>query len=660
MRNVDNPTLIVNRLCVTGHRKNYIIPFKSGINIIYGDSDTGKSSILNLIDYCLGAKQVNLYDEIQLAGKEAFLEVVLTGEVYTIQRDIFDTKANIKVYKAPFADITEYFPLEYGPNYSKNGPNGFFSDFILEALQLPVVKVKESPSKVDSDFTTLSFRDLMKYMYLTQNAVGNQELLSHGSGAYVIATKNIQTFKYIFNLLDTQITNLEQQISTNSSKKGKLSEKSSTVAAFLRETNFETVDSIMGRMSVIDKEKRLLTSEIEKIDTNLISNSTLYNDIRKEISRLEGFSTEIREKIRIVNGKIDKYIRLKNEYTADIQKLKFSLEVSIVVPKPKRISCPLCHHDLIDTVDSSYQQHDCDKVAHEVSAIEFRLKQLINIIDELRLEEIALSQNLDATNQKLSSAQRLLDAKTSQFVSPYLTQREALISQRSSLVEELARLHYFQKVRNQQRLISDNIEEITKFLKKLNDEYAKLKLTLPSQDQIVNGIADILNDYLREIPIKNRYGVSIDSKSFLPIVRDRIYTTLTSGGLRTIVSIGYYLSLLKYGMDNSSNLPSFLMIDTAGKYLRKTSDKYTKGTDTAADAQEGTSDPHKIENLFTYMMNLAVAFEKDNIPMQIIIVDNDIPSKLGNKLKKYICARYSTTGLNGLPVGFIDDAYSHE
>lgn len=430
MRNVDNPTLIVNSLCVTGHRKNYVIPFKSGINIIYGDSDTGKSSILNLIDYCLGAKQVNLYDEIQLAGKEAFLEVVLTGEVYTIQRDIFDPKANIKVYKAPFADLSEYFPLEYSPNYSKIGPNGFFSDFILEALQLPVVKVKESPSKVDSDFTTLSFRDLMKYMYLNQNAVGNQELLSHGSGAYAIATKNIQAFKYLFNLLDTQVTNLEQQIAINVFKKGKLSEKFSTVSAFLRETNLQTIHSIMERISVIDKEKRLLASEIEKIDKNLMSNSSLHNDIRKEISRLEGFSSEIREKIRIINGKIDKYIRLKNEYTADIQKLRFSLEVSTVVPEPKRISCPLCHHDLIDTVDSSYQRHDRDEVAHEVLVIELRLKQLVNLMDELRLEEISLTQNLDATNHKLSSAQRLLDTKTSQLVSPYLTQREALISQR--------------------------------------------------------------------------------------------------------------------------------------------------------------------------------------------------------------------------------------
>ena len=43
-------SLLINQLIVVGRNKNYTVNFNPGVNIIYGDSATGKSSILNLID----------------------------------------------------------------------------------------------------------------------------------------------------------------------------------------------------------------------------------------------------------------------------------------------------------------------------------------------------------------------------------------------------------------------------------------------------------------------------------------------------------------------------------------------------------------------------------------------------------------------------------
>ena len=43
--------LIIKKLILIGHRKNYEVPFFPGVNIIYGEEDSGKSSILELINY---------------------------------------------------------------------------------------------------------------------------------------------------------------------------------------------------------------------------------------------------------------------------------------------------------------------------------------------------------------------------------------------------------------------------------------------------------------------------------------------------------------------------------------------------------------------------------------------------------------------------------
>ncbi|MGL6366000.1 AAA family ATPase [Aeromonas veronii] len=68
--------------------KNYSVNFHEGVNIIYGDSATGKSSILNLIDYLLGAKTFSLYPEIESSGRYCLLDVTLNSQRYTIKRDL--------------------------------------------------------------------------------------------------------------------------------------------------------------------------------------------------------------------------------------------------------------------------------------------------------------------------------------------------------------------------------------------------------------------------------------------------------------------------------------------------------------------------------------------------------------------------------------------
>lgn len=656
----NNPTIIVNKLVVVGHRKNYVIPFENGINIIYGDSDTGKSSILNLINYSLGSKHIDLYEEIESAGRYSLLEVLLSGRVFTIKRNIFDPKDFIEVYNCEIVQIDKHFPSKYGPSYSKPGPSGIFSEFLLEVMGLPLIKVKESPSKADSNFTSLSFRDLMKYMYLDQDAVGSKDLLSHNSGAYAIATKNIQTFKFIFSLLDTQLVEIEQSISNHTSRKNKLSEKYDSVSSFLRDTDFATVDSIYDRLENLEKERQLLDKEIRKIDTSAISDTSVHNDLRREISSLELSCQEIIQQQNLIANNLEKYVRLKNEYLADANKIELAIKVQEDVSIHEAIKCPICEGILKRDNTGTYELSTMEKKKSDLALLRNRMKHLSMLIDELRIKNEALLRDQLIIEKQIQKARRIFDKKTTELISPYLQQREGLVSQKSTLTEEISSLNYFLKVRNQQKQINDEINIIVENIKLLTTQYNLLKETMPSPADVISSIGDEVNAYLGFIPIKNRYGVGIDAKTYLPIVRDRIYYSLTSGGLRTIVSIGYFLSLFHYGLRNPSNLPAFFMIDTAGKYLRKTNDKETKGTDLKADIEEGTTDPHKLENLYKYMLKVQAEFEKLSRPCQIIIVDNDIPTRLSKRLQKYVRARYSTTGKDGNPIGFIDDATPHE
>jgi hypothetical protein len=49
-------------------------------------------------------------------------------------------------------------------------------------------------------------------------------------------------------------------------------------------------------------------------------------------------------------------------------------------------------------------------------------------------------------------------------------------------------------------------------------------------------------------------------------------------------------------------------------------------------------------------------YEEKNRTCQFILVDNDVPDHIVDKLSGFIVAHFSSERINGLPVGFIDDA----
>lgn len=284
---VSAHALIVQKVTVVGLKKNYTVSFDAGLNIIYGDSDTGKSTVAHLIDYCLGSKTFDLYDEIEVIARYCLMQVRLGESTYTIKRDIFNANSFIEVYFSGIDGMNSIFPQLFGPNYNTLGPNGYFSDFLLEALCLPIVKVKEAPSKAESKMTRLSFRDLMKFMYLDQDDVGSKGLLSHGTAAFAVATKNKECFKYIFNLLDSQITELQAEISDKTQKRSALETKSISVISFLRETNFLTSSLIDEKLESLFNQEKTLDEEINKLNSKMVSSTSLHNNLREVVYETE-------------------------------------------------------------------------------------------------------------------------------------------------------------------------------------------------------------------------------------------------------------------------------------------------------------------------------------------------------------------------------------
>src|SRR5690606_10331557 len=210
-----------------------------------------KSSILKLVYYLLGGKQIKLDEEIASSVKYAALDIAINGSPYCISRDIFNASKDVDVYSCEHAEISNTFPEKYKSSVSKgNESEKSLSDFLLETLEIPSVRLKQAPTKDSSETARLSFLDLFKFMYLDQDDVGSTHMLNIGNP--VLETKNREVFKYIFNVLDSSISELEVDISKKTQEKTQLASQYSAVSAFLSQTEFKSPQVLDEEITNID------------------------------------------------------------------------------------------------------------------------------------------------------------------------------------------------------------------------------------------------------------------------------------------------------------------------------------------------------------------------------------------------------------------------
>ncbi|MCF6441702.1 hypothetical protein L1077_19895 [Pseudoalteromonas luteoviolacea] len=649
--------LLLKQLVLVGHRKDYTVTFNQGVNIIYGDADTGKSSILRVVYYLLGGKTSKLDHEITSSVKYAVLEIEINSAPYCIIRDLYNSSKDVDVYSCPYAKLEENFPEKYASSVTKStNEKKSLSDFLLEELNFPIVKLKQAPTKDNSETARLSFLDLFKYMYLNQDDVGSTHMLNIGNP--VVEVKNREVLKYIFNVLDTNISDLEVDISTRVKEKSDLESQYRVISKFLSEIEFDQTSAIDEEITLIDELKEDLERQLKDLNNKMVSNNKLYSGLKEALDTINLDIKRFESVKSNAERNIERFSRLSNDYLNDIQKLKAAAQAKVAIGKQKHTTsnCPICDNTIdLSDVSEEFDISQENKLKQELNSIVRRSKDLTVLIADNRKELEETNKTLSELYKEQFKAKEYIDEELASSVTPFLAERDVLVKENAKLGERREKYLNALKVRNRQRSIAEHIGRLESNITQLKGRLEEMLMNSPSMSSVLSGLATSLDLFLQNVKINNQFGVSVSEKSFLPIVRNIEYRNINSGGLRTITSIGYLASIMGAKLNTNTNLPSLMMIDTVGKFLGKTPEDGAVDTDLKADEREGVSDPDKYKNLFESLLDLAERFEENGKLCQIILVDNDLPPEVAKKHSGFEIAHYRSNGVNNLPIGLIDD-----
>jgi hypothetical protein len=645
----NNTYLLLEQLILKGVTKNYEVTFSEGLNIVWGDMDSGKSSILNLVDYCFGGSNESLrYAEISANARIVYLQVDLNGTRVTIERDLVDPNGAVRVYSGEYSDIDKIFPRLMSASPSAQMPDGWLSDFVLDCLNIPRVKIKQS-KRDDASADRLSIRDLFKLMYLKQTRVGSDNLLDYANPT--LFNKNVEIQKFVYNVHNEALTTLRGELTEIAGERKSLLAERDAVRQFLASVNIKTSGDEEGfeqQLTLKDEELNFLGDTIQKLKNDFKLSSSVATELKARLAELRFRYERVLGEIHETEAKKSNYVQLRSTYKMDLENLTIAKHGRSILGHATlglpSISCPLCETPLaISAADISGEE-----LTASTKSYKNRLAGVDEAIERLLQKRLTLQEEADAISAALKEKTATYDSDNFAEISGLLKSIETLEAARTQLQTEVVTLHNTVSIRRRFQDIERSIEHKDATVERIKRAIKEIEEGSTSLEAVRQDLTNSLSSHMRDSGLRNVHGVYFDDK-FVPHFRDLSYYRSTSGGVRTVLSIASFLARMEYLVVKGGNLPPFLMIDTPGQNIGRNHRPDEESFD------EEVSDPAIYEKVYAGIVKTLDLGQEYSRCCQVIVVDNDLPKILGEGKSFHLVKRFSKSSKN-FPPGLIDDA----
>ncbi|EAC4592018.1 AAA family ATPase [Listeria marthii] len=624
--------LFLKTFRMIGIDKNYGFNFKKGLNFISGPTSTGKTTIFELIDYALGAKQHKSYIEVGQKCTDIELEIILDNTTYKIKRRLFDYKLPVLI---EILDEANQKFLEYGIFDVENSNNEkSLSSFLLSKLGLSGVKIASQ---------NLSFRDLFKYSYLKQIEIDNEDILSSESNP-VLNNKRKSTFEIIFNFYDQLLGELKAKLKESQEELKNETLRYEGIETFLKTSNIENFESVKLRRNEINQqiiELKELLGDKSNHKSEGISNpkvQELNASVRLKKINLKKHYDELNDK----DEYIGKLRLLSNQYESDIAKLDATIMGIKGINKYEFLICPNCMKPL-ETHQNGANCHLCgdnmDDIVENTLILKTEKKNTVKKRNELEkhisykvTEKFELQKVIKNLNDDINSDERILEELTEEYVNPFIEEISLINMALGRYYKELDglenSLRFIKELNRLTLLLSDKEKEVNRL-----KEQIKGKANLNDKSSTLDMLSTRFSSILKEFQFPKLEKAYVNPKDYLPYVRERKYNSLGSLGAVTLITMAYYLSIFVETEEDIYNHLNLLMIDTPRKNLGTSSQN------------EEFQDEEIYNSVIKYFISLDKTSSEE---MQLLIINNGYPDFLP---KKDIIVEFSSDGR----VGLIDD-----
>lgn len=630
MKSYINAIIIFNK---SGEKR--IISLEQGVNIITGDSKTGKSALVEIIDYCLCSTHCTIPKGIITEFSYLYTLVMTIGDnAYIIARYNWNNGGKMHFYKVEKCfDVSnlELTDLIQKPVFShKDVKNEIECALGLFVTNIATDDVQQGKKA--------SLRNMVSYLFQHQNLMASKFALFYRFSDFYKRKDVIEQFPVFAGIISQEYYSDLIQLNTLKAKlrqKYKLQKQNIKSTQYIKEKISplladyfallgEDLDENMSVQAMLE-----IASDLPEFDdTQLFGESKIverYSKLNKELENLRSTEREILIKI----DNIENVSKTGNDFSQLLKELK--QQTSIAGIETSNYTCPLCGHDCEEIVEHDAEliestewldnelkiaekytadfSEDVRKLKNDHSVVEERIRDIWKQIKTIEREFIS-SKSLASKREKANYAKAKIDLYADMFNSGIFDtvdgEIEELKEQINRLEEKIKGFDVENKMSKAQSFLSENMNRLSLTLD-FEEEYRPIDLNFGLTD----GSFDIYQHQ------KNNENIHLYE--------------MGSGANWVSCHIALFLSFLRYfTKQKNSPMPLIMFFDQPSQVY------FPQGNDNDTITQADLVAVNKIyKTIFDEINSIG---EETGIKPQIIIVDhvdgNNLECK--NEFEKYI------------------------
>lgn len=632
-----------NRLVLIAPGRTYDVPFFDGVNIITGPIYTGKSSILQLLDYVFGAKHPPSYPQIQKCS-DVLVECSAGDEVLTIRRPLKGETAKAFLFDGPISEAITGAREAQEVSASHIPDGASVSSEVLKRLRLANIDVKTAPTRDSSDTTSYSARDLLLLLYVDQDRMGSKKGFFEDN--QFKRNKWRAGFQIVHGLFDYAATALSEALKTAEQDRNRVKDFLDHARRFLTQSKVPEAEVLEARIAELKVDQQRAKAAISSVRTTIrvqmgenFSLVTRREDLSEKIDRASARLEELQRTLAQLG-------RLRVQYGRELQQIEFLSESETLVGRLPVIRCPGC----LQPIETQPDLQSCNVCHRDVPrrdgeiSVEARLRATRRKITDLE----SYIQEIESDASTLEQQKASLENQIAEVDESLANLRQiALLPDTREVLEASAALSLINKsieqaerelfLRHRAQGEGSNLLALEERVRMIREELDSLNRSRPSPEQIIRSLSDLFTETLRQIKFPEVKDSWIDINDFIPYVRAQPYQALSSKGAISLAMMSWHFAVLRFALTAESKFPRILLLDSPLNHVGHRSE------------DEQFKDQQIVEAFYRYLARLHDAFSAD---FQIIVIDNAPPDQAAPLI------RVSFTGdPNRGRFGLIDDEH---
>ena len=670
------PAFNIRALRLVGPKYSYRVDFTGihdeelirPLSIIAGEISTGKTTVLEFIDWCLGAKEHPEHDEVMANVRSAQLAIDVTGPGdakparYVIERALGTKTTSAYLYNG---DLDAMSGTPVRSFTSEPADVESLSHYLLQLCGLSGLRLDQAPTQEESKTSALSFRDLQPLWFLTNRRLDNGDLALEKQPHRSI--KLNQVVDIIFGVSDNEHSTLSRAVEELGAEERELARAVQTLRAFMTDAGLTTIEEIDPESDRLKIRVAELNAQKRAIDGNISARGDFTVELRANYALSEKRAQRIQAELRDRDTLARRLEPLRAQYADEIRRLDLVAESLNLFDSLTVVACPACQSKLqsppevVDNECSLCHSHlivditDGDgspDLSTERRSLVRRLNQLLEFAQEVRAEGDSLRRNLSAANDEVRQAQSALDRISGEIVSPFLTQRDEIQRSIGDTRVELKTMLRARQMLLQLRQKEVELLQTSAALKEAKARKAGYLKNAISRDTTLSRIGERLFGILEDFGYPKIDLARVD-RNLVPFVRGRRYDKVGSSGAMTLIALAWELALFELAFEQGSGHPGFVVVDSPQKNLVPGAVTLPRETD--PDMDEGgvetdqlivTGRRNIVENIYRHVE----IWLAKHPGAQVIFVDNQPPSVAD----QHVVVRYSQSP-DDPPYGLIEN-----